>query len=122
MITEQEKRISANPVDASIIIVNWNTRQLLLDCIRSLLAETRKSRMEIIVVDNDSADGSCEAVEAQYPQVKIIRNPENLGFAKANNIGMQSGTGRYVCLVNSDIVALDGCLEDLQLSAMAGRY
>ena len=99
--------------DVSIIIVNWNTRELLLDCIRSLREETRERSMEIIVVDNHSSDGSPGAVRERFPSVEVIENDGNLGFAKANNIGIRRSTGRYVCLVNTDIVALDRCVERL---------
>lgn len=65
------------------------------------------------MVDNGSTDGSPEAVESQFPQVTLIRNKENLGFARANNIGIRASTGRYLCLINSDVVVLDGCIEKL---------
>jgi len=96
----------------SVIIVSWNTQQHLLNCLNSI----RKSKdytEEIIVVDNASTDGSPDVVEEQFPEVTLIRNKENLGFAKANNIGMRASTGRYVCLINSDVVVLDGCIEKL---------
>jgi GT2 family glycosyltransferase len=100
-------------IDVSIIIVNWNTKDLLLNCINSLYHETKNVTMEIIVVDNGSSDGSTEAVKSMYPQVKVICNNENLGFAKANNIGISESVGRYVCLVNSDIKALDAVVDRL---------
>jgi GT2 family glycosyltransferase len=100
-------------IDVSIIIVNWNTKELLLNCIESLYDETHDAAMEIIVVDNGSSDGSPEAVKSTYPQVKVICNNENLGFAKANNIGIAESVGRYVCLVNSDIKALDAVVDRL---------
>ncbi|MHC4944401.1 MAG: glycosyltransferase family 2 protein [Planctomycetota bacterium] len=98
-------------VDASMVIVNWNTRELLLGCIQSIMEETRASALEIIVVDNASTDGSIEAVKERFPEVRVIANAENLGFARANNIGIRESTGRYVCLVNSDIIALDLCVD-----------
>jgi len=97
--------------DVSIIIVNWNTKELLLNCIESLIKETKQHTIEIIVVDNASSDGSPNAVRQRFPNVKVIVNKSNLGFAKANNIGIKQSTGRYVCLVNSDIKALDGCVD-----------
>lgn len=98
-------------IDVSLIIVNWNTRQLLLDCIASIYEQTQTTRFEIIVVDNGSTDQSVEALHAAYPHVTVIENGENLGFAKANNIGITASTGTYVCLVNSDIKILDRCLD-----------
>ena len=100
-----------NKFDVSLIIVNWNTKQLLLECIESLIHETHRCSIEIIVVDNGSTDGSAQAVQERFPDVKLILNDKNLGFAKANNIGIKLSSGRYVCLVNSDIKALDACID-----------
>lgn len=99
--------------DVSIIIVNWNTRDLLLDCLRGLYESVEDAQVEVIVVDNGSVDGSVDAVKREYPKVLVVENEYNVGFAKANNIGMSISTGRYVCLVNSDIVFLDPCFSKL---------
>lgn len=101
-------------IDISVIIVNWNTKALLLDCVESLYQTTRKSSLEIIVVDNASADGSVVALRERFPKVQIIVNEDNLGFAKANNIGIKKAKGLYVCLVNSDVKALDGVLDKMR--------
>ena len=98
--------------EVSIIIVSWNAKEYLVGCLMSLYEEDL-SRAEIIVVDNGSSDGSPEAVEELFPEVRLIRSDENLGFAKANNIGIIASTGRHVCLMNSDVVVLSGCLEAL---------
>ncbi len=100
-------------MDVSVIVVNWNTKGLLLDCLRSVNPYGGKRRVEIIVVDNGSSDGSADAVRAEFPGVKLIETGENLGFARANNIGIRESKGRYVCLVNSDVRILDDCLERL---------
>jgi len=97
----------------SVIIVSWNARDYLAQCLESLTAEACKYPMEIIVVDNASADGSPEHVEAHFPNVRLIRNADNLGFAKANNIGISAGRGRYFCLVNSDVKVLKDCITVL---------
>lgn len=102
-------------IDISVIIVNWNTKALLLDCVESLYRTTRESSLEIIVVDNASTDGSIDALRKNFPQVQTIVNQVNLGFAKANNIGIKKAQGRYVCLVNSDVKALDGVLDKMRL-------
>ncbi len=99
--------------DLSIVIVNWNTRQLVLDCIRSIYETAKECRMQVIVVDNASEDGSVQAVRQQFPQVEVIENRENLGFARGNNQGMAVAEGRYLCLINSDVVVLEGCLNHL---------
>jgi GT2 family glycosyltransferase len=99
-------------LDSSIIIVSWNAKDHLINCLNSL-SKFKKNGCEIIVVDNCSTDGSAKAVETQFPQVQLIRNKENLGFAKANNIGIRASNARYVCLINSDIILLDDCIEKL---------
>ena len=97
--------------DVSVIIVNWNTKDLLLKCIQSIHDTTREIDYEIIVVDNGSNDGSQDALNDRFPEVKLIENRRNLGFARANNIGIQASQARYECLVNSDVLVLDGCLD-----------
>jgi len=97
----------------SVIIVSWNTRDILLQCLASLSPETCRYPMESIVVDNASSDGSADAVAARHPNVRLIRNTENLGFAKANNQGICVSTGRYLCLVNSDVKVLPDCITRL---------
>ena len=99
--------------DVSVIIVNWNTRQYLLDCVASICGETKRTAIEIIVVDNASHDGSQDALRERFPEVKLIENDENLGFAKANNIGFAAARGKAVCLVNTDVIALSGVIDRL---------
>jgi GT2 family glycosyltransferase len=98
--------------DVCIIIVSWNAQHHLVNCLNSL-QRLKGYTQEIIVVDNGSTDGSCEAVEKEFPQVKLIRNHENLGFARANNIGIKAGSGKHVALVNSDIVVLGDCIKKM---------
>jgi len=99
--------------EVSVILVNWNANRFLVNCVRSLLGDATSPAIEIILVDNGSTDGGPEAIEALFPSVIVIRNGENLGFAKANNVGIEASTGRYVCLVNTDIEVKEGCLRDL---------
>lgn len=99
--------------DVSVIIVSWNAKAHLLNCLHSLIDTANGYSQELIVVDNASSDGSPDVVASQFPAVKLIKNAENLGFAKANNIGMQTSRGRYVCLINSDVIVLEGCIEKL---------
>ena len=99
--------------DVSIIIVSWNAKHHLLNCLNSLENTPNGYLQEIIVVDNASSDGSPDAVARQFPQVRLFKNKENLGFARANNIGIRQSSGRYICFVNSDVIVLNGCIENL---------
>jgi GT2 family glycosyltransferase len=93
---------SARP-DLSVIVVNYNTRQLLADCLDSLLAaDAPPGGLEIVVVDNASTDGSTEMVWADYPAVKLLANQENQGFAVANNQGTAVAQAPYLLFLNSD--------------------
>jgi len=74
--------------DVSIIIVTWNGKKYALECLDSLRALNSKLVLEVIVVDNASTDGTPDAIQEHYPEVRLFRNQANLGFAKANNIGI----------------------------------
>ena len=100
-------------LDLSISVVNWNTKDILRNCLKSIYVSTHKIDYEIFVVDNASSDGSPEMVEREFPKVKLIRNKENLGFAKANNQVIKLGNGRYILLLNSDTIVLDGALDKM---------
>jgi len=100
-------------VDISIVIVNWNTRQLLLDCLASVYATIHKIDFEVFVVDNASSDGSGAAVRDNYPAVHLIENKENQGFAKANNQALREMHGRYALLLNTDAVLTNGAVATL---------
>lgn len=94
-----------NKLDLSIIIVNYNTKDLLEDCLVSVFkAVTPKNGLEVIVVDNNSSDGSQEMVSRKFKEIKLIRNESNLGFAKANNIGFGVARGKYLLFLNTDTV------------------
>jgi hypothetical protein len=103
----------ADCLDLSIVIVNWNTRELLLDCLASVYATVREVSFEVFLVDNASTDGSVAAVRAQYPQVKIIQNEKNFGFAVANNKALRIMQGKYALLLNTDTVLTEGALATL---------
>jgi GT2 family glycosyltransferase len=100
-------------MDVSFVIVSWNAKDLLEKCLRSVVDHKTTRGIEILVVDNASSDGAPEMVAENFPQVRLYRNVENLGFAKANNIGIRESTGRYVCLINSDIILLPGCVDSM---------
>ncbi len=102
-MTNQPPASNLQPPTLSIIIVNYNTRQLLDDCLQSLVdADKPAGGVEIIVVDNGSADGSQEMVRAKYGQVQLLALDENLGFSTANNRGTAVASGRAVLFLNSD--------------------
>ncbi len=96
----------------SVIIVNWNTKDLLRQTLASLFQATRV-QLEVIVVDNASADGSVEMVKAEFPDVVLIVNEANLGFGKANNIGLKRATGNFLFLLNSDTITHEGAVDVL---------
>jgi GT2 family glycosyltransferase len=98
-------------MDVSVIIVNWDTEALLRECLQSVFDATRGIDFEVIVIDNASRDGSVAMVEKEYPQVELVKNPDNKGFATANNQGIARAQGRYVLLLNSDTVVLDDAIE-----------
>ncbi len=91
-----------NEITLSVIIVNWNTSQLLKQCLTSLYVNMPIAPVEIIVVDNGSADESVEMIKNNFPDVILVRNKDNLGFAKANNQGMKLSKGKYLALLNTD--------------------
>ena len=96
--------------EASIIIISFNTRKILRECLQSVLSDTADNKVEILVVDNDSKDGSAEMVEQEFPQVRLIRAGLNLGFGAANNLALQHAQGRYFVLLNSDAFLQPGAL------------
>jgi GT2 family glycosyltransferase len=98
-------------VDVSIVIVNWNALPYLRNCLRSIAEQTRVCSYEIIVVDNDSHDGSQEMLRTEFPGVITVLNEQNVGFAGGNNQAMRMARGRYVLLLNPDTLVLDGAID-----------
>lgn len=98
-------------VDLSIIIVSWNTKEVLRTCLQSVGVGLRALRAEVFVVDNASSDGSADMVADEFPQFHLIRNTENVGFAAANNQAIQHATGKYVLLLNPDTVVSKTVLQ-----------
>ncbi len=97
----------------SIIIVNYNTRDLLRSCLKSIRMDIHPLSLEIIVVDNHSSDGSTDMLRQEFPAVAVIENTDNLGFSKACNQGIRASRGRYIILLNSDTELLPDTLESL---------
>ncbi|MEI1704044.1 glycosyltransferase family 2 protein [Acinetobacter baumannii] len=99
--------------DVSIIIVNYNTYDLVLQCIESVIKNTKKINYEIIVVDNNSPNREIEKLNEVYPYVKLILNTNNSGFGIANNIGSKAANGKFLFLLNSDTIVLDNSIYNL---------
>ncbi|MBN1571036.1 MAG: glycosyltransferase family 2 protein [Acidobacteria bacterium] len=99
--------------DLSIIIVNWNTRNLLVECLNSLYGNAPSLSYDIWVVDNASSDSSVGLIETAFPKVHLITNSANKGFARANNQAMHASQGRYMLLFNSDAMATHGAIQAL---------
>lgn len=103
---------SKKPCAVSVIIVNWNTRQILHDCLASI-AEQTTLPLEIIVVDNASTDGSPEMVAEAFPDAVLIANDENRGFAAGNNQGLSVSRGEKILLLNPDTIILDRAIDKM---------
>ena len=104
-------------IDLSVVIVSWNTKDLLRDCLASVEAEFARAapglRGDVWVVDNASPDGSGAMVAAEFPRVRLIQNADNAGFARANNQAIKQSEGRWVVLLNSDTVVQEGAFAAL---------
>lgn len=100
-------------LDLSIIVLNWNTRQMLVDCLSSVQTAVANLACEVVVVDNGSTDGSQTMLLRHFPDVHLIQNDENVGFARANNQAMTASQGRYMLLFNSDAIATPGAIQSL---------
>ncbi|MHC4749391.1 MAG: glycosyltransferase family 2 protein [Planctomycetota bacterium] len=100
-------------MDVSVIIVAWNVRTLLYNCLKSIFSETKGINFEVIYVDNASEDGSVKMVTKEFPEVKIIENKKNEGFIKANNQAIRISQARYVHLLNSDTIILDNAIAKM---------
>ncbi|RYF86466.1 MAG: glycosyltransferase family 2 protein, partial [Chitinophagaceae bacterium] len=97
----------------SVIILNYNVRYFLQQCIMSVVKALEGIESEIIVVDNNSPDDSCDMVCALFPNVRLIANTENLGFPKANNIGVAAASGDYICILNPDTAVAENTFTKL---------
>ncbi|MFT4111127.1 glycosyltransferase family 2 protein [Silvibacterium sp.] len=103
----------ASAPDVSILIVSFNTRNVLRECVESIEREAAGLRVEISIVDNHSSDGSPEMIEQEFPHVRLLRSDTNLGFGAANNAALEGCTGRYIVLLNSDAFL---CPDSLRLA------
>ena len=99
--------------EISVIIVSYNTRQMTLDCLHALYASLEGLNAEVWVVDNASADGSADAIRAEFPEAHVIDNPINAGFGAANNLALKQATGEFLLLLNTDAFAAPGAVAAL---------
>jgi len=98
-------------MDLTIVIVNFNTRKLTLKCLHSIYASAISYSYEVFVVDNNSSDNSVQAIQSQFPKVRLIANSGNVGFSKANNQAIEKAQGKYILLLNSDTVLKEDTLH-----------
>jgi len=96
-----------------VVIVNWNTKDLLLKCLASIYKNVHDIRFEVWLVDNASGDGSVAAAQNQFPEIHVIQNSRNLGFAAANNRALRQIRGRYALLLNTDAMVTAGAVQEL---------
>ena len=105
----------------SVIILNYNVRYFLEQCVLSVQKALEGIDGEIIVIDNASSDESCEMMKAKFPQIKLIENKDNLGFPKGNNIGVAQAKGEYVCILNPDTVVAEDTFFKILNSQLVTR-
>ncbi|WP_090792955.1 glycosyltransferase family 2 protein [Paenibacillus sp. GP183] len=98
-------------MDLSIVIVNYNTCQLTLDCLRSIVSSSISYDYEILVVDNASRDDSVLEIRKQFPTIQLIENKQNVGFSKANNQAIRVAAGRYILLLNTDTIVQPDAIQ-----------
>jgi N-acetylglucosaminyl-diphospho-decaprenol L-rhamnosyltransferase len=113
--------MSTNHIYFSIIIVNYNTKKLLGECLDSIYNSEFDQRFEVIIIDNNSSDGSINFIKKNYPFSKLIINDENYGFAKACNQGIKKSKGKYILLINSDSELFPDTLKNLKEYLSFGR-
>lgn len=100
-------------MDVSIIIVNFNTKDLTIDCIKSIFEYTNGINYELIIVDNASSDGSVYAIKETFPSVIVIESDVNLGFGRANNLGVKSAKGKYLFFLNPDCILIENAIKKM---------
>ena len=98
-------------MDVSIIIVNYNTKDLILQCLKSIFELTKNVDFEVIVVDNASSDSSCNEITKNFPQVKVIESFVNSGFGRANNFGAKRAKGKYLFFLNPDCLLIENTIK-----------
>jgi hypothetical protein len=102
-------------MDVSIIIVSYNNKKLLQDCLQSVIDNTKEVSYEIIIVDNNSTDGSQDMLRELYPGVTLLCNEENIGFSRANNQGYKRSSGEYLLFLNSDTLIQENAVQKMTM-------
>lgn len=103
---------SAEP-RVSVLVISFNTKDMTIECLRSVMEQTLHHSFEVIVVDNQSSDGSADAIAVEFPEISLIRSDENLGFARACNVAAAHARGEFLLLLNPDTVVLDHAIDRL---------
>jgi GT2 family glycosyltransferase len=111
--SDRKKTINYKQMKLSVIILNYNVRYFLEACIKSVQSAIAEMDAEIIVIDNNSPDDSCDMMRMVFPEIQLIANKENVGFAKANNQGVQLAKGEYVCILNPDTIVAEDTFTHL---------
>jgi GT2 family glycosyltransferase len=102
-----------NSFDVSIVIISWKMKDLLKRCLETIYLFTKDINIEIIVIDNNSQDGTSEMIEENFPQIKLIKNPENRGVAPARNQGIKETKGKYILILDADMELIDNSIKHL---------
>ena len=105
--------MDASRIDLSIVIVTWNARDFTLQCLKSLQQQDSALSTETIVVDNASSDATADMIRRDFPYVRLVENDRNLGFPKGNNVGISLAKGKYILLINPDVIVSPTCLGRL---------
>lgn len=112
--------------DVSIVIVSFNTRMMTLRCLKALFNDTSGLEFEVIVLDNNSSDGSADSIESDFTQVKLIRSKNNIGFGAGNNQAAKQASGKYILLLNPDTMVKNNAIKKLyefaQINPKAGAW
>src|SRR5579872_2343389 len=98
-------------IEVSIICVNWNSVDYLMECLPTIYEFTRNVKFEVIIVDNASPDGKAELLKERFPEISLIKSSKNLGFAGANNLGFLHSSGKYILFLNPDTKLINPAIE-----------
>jgi len=120
MHRDSVNRSKPSDIELSIVIVNFNTREMIVECLRSIEAQTHDTSYEILVVDNMSTDGSVDVIRCAFPNVRLLASTTNLGFARANNLAVVRARGGRILLLNPDTLVLDQAID--RLMSFSNKY